>query len=81
MYLRSVHSSLFSPKCGDKVEVHALGWKIGTSCPAFEGPYNLAIKLGESMNMGRNVGEIVMKSDGIRGNGKGFKASYRFEGQ
>ena len=81
MYLRSVQSSLFSPECGDKVEVHALDYRLGTSCPAIEGPYNWAIKLGESINMGLNVGEIVMKSDGIRGNGKGFKASYRFEGQ
>ena len=81
MYLLSVYPPLFSPTCGDKVEVHALGWKIGTSCPAFEGPYNLGIKLGESINMGRSTGEIVMKSDQIRGNGKGFKASYRFEGQ
>ena len=69
---------LFSPTCGDKVEVYALGWPIGTSCSAFEGTY---IKLGESINMGLSWGEIVMKSDGVRGNGKGFKASYRFEGQ
>ena len=71
----------FSPKCGDKVEVYAAGWKIGTSCPAFIGPFNLEIKIGETIDFAGNMGEIVMKSDGIRANGKGFKALYRFEGQ
>ena len=80
-YLLSVYYLFFSPKCGDKVEVYATGWKIGTSCPAFNGPFNLEIKIDETIYFGGNMGEIVMKSDGVRANGKGFKALYRFEGQ
>ena len=58
-----------------------MGWKIGTSCPAFLGPFGLGIQIGRSINLGGSTGTITLKSDKLKGNGKGFKATYTFEGQ
>ena len=70
-----------SPKCGDKVEVYASGWKVGTSCPAYQGPYNKEIILGKSIYFALNVGEIKMTADTTVGNGRGFRVKYSFEGE
>jgi hypothetical protein len=68
-----------SPKCGDKVEVYASGWIVGTSCPASQGPYNKEIILGKSIPFALNVGEIKMTTDTSIGNGRGFRVQYSFE--
>ena len=71
---------LSSPKCGDKVEVYASGWIVGTSCPASQGQFNKEIILGKSIPFALNVGEIKMTTDTSIGNGRGFRVQYSFEG-
>ena len=61
--------------------MYALGWKIGTSCPTTTGYTSLGIKIGQAINFGNNLGMITMHSDRTRGDGKGFKATYSFEGK